>query len=54
MNQVTVICKEKKRRRRYSSMKAAMDALRWWVVLDEAERKFTQFIFGEDVVTQPK
>lgn len=48
MNTVTIICKDKRPKvRKFSSLAAAMDSLRWWVVLDHAEREFAKFVFGK-------
>jgi hypothetical protein len=47
MNTVTIIVTEKKERRVFGSWKQALESLRWWVILDEAERKFDEFVFGK-------
>jgi hypothetical protein len=46
--QVTVVRVKRngKHYSRYGSIREAVGSFQWWVVLDEAERDWTKFVFG--------
>ena len=46
MNTVKIIVKDKREIRRFASWREALESLRWWVVLDHAERELKKAVLG--------